>query len=120
MSAVVDKDRGMKRIMENARRRFPRVYTVGVHDPKIAVYAIVHEMGTRFMRNAFERRLVTKLDDDLERLATAVAKGEDSKPEQFRVAEGFRIDYRKSVIDEKLIDTGALRDSMETVEEGSR
>lgn len=117
MSGVEDRDRGLKRIMDSARRRFPRAYTVGVHDAKVAVYAVRQEMRTRFMRAAFDKRVTTKLDADLGRLADAIAQGRDPKPEQLRTAEGFRVDYRKAVVAEKLIDTGALRDSIDVQEQ---
>lgn len=116
-AGVEDRDKGLKRIMENARRRFPRVYTVGTHNPKIAAYAVIQEMRTRFMRDAFDKRVTTKLDTDLGRLADAIAQGQDPKPEQLRTAEGFGVDYRKAITGEQLIDTGALRDSIDVEEQ---
>lgn len=113
---VEDRDLGLRRIMSDARRRFPRAYTVGVHDPEIATYAVVHEMRTRFMRDAFENRIMTEVDGELSRLHDAVIAGQDPKPVQRGIAEGFADDYRGAVSGEGLVDTGALHDSIKVVE----
>ncbi len=113
--SVTDRDLGLGRIMA-AAKRFRRRLKVGVFDPEVARYGTIHEMQTRWMRQTFDERQST-VDRELQDLHDAAAAGEDPGPMQLQIAEGYAQAYRDAIGAEDLVETGALRGSIEVRDE---
>lgn len=116
MSRFTDRDLGRKAAFSRAAR-FARRLRVGVFDPEIARYGVIHEMRTRFMRDTFDQRQGV-VDQQLDRMHEAVVSGGDVAAAQLEIAEGYAQAYREAIGDEGLVDTGALRGSIEVREGG--
>lgn len=106
---VEDRDLGLKKIYANAKR-FPRTFTVGVHDPELLTHAVAHEMESGSMRAAFDDRQPA-VDKELQALHADVVTGANPEPIQLQIAEGYRDAFREAM-DELKDRDDVLRDAI--------
>lgn len=116
---VKDTDRGLKRIQQRVRRVPESEVLVGILEGEIANYAAVQEFGSRnvqaksFIRSTFDQNVST-YDAIMTRGATFILAGEsDPRQTLTRVGIKMKADVVKKITALGLIDTGAMRASVD-------
>ncbi|MEE9481217.1 MAG: hypothetical protein V3V34_11840 [Kiloniellales bacterium] len=115
MSAVEDKDLGLKKILAVAKT-LPREIVIGIFQRKVLNYAFVVESRFHFLRDgtaAAEPEVAKRLDD----LHSIIAAGKGNvRQAQKEIGNVIADAIRASIIDQNLIKTGAMLRSI-TVKE---